>query len=343
MTNQNEKISPDITFIVPVYNADNHIRRLAKSLLEVENFGIKCQLIFIDDGSKDRSLEIVTKVASEHDDTIIIYNKINTGAGLARNLGWEKATGRYTIFFDADDIFHHEPVVSAIHDLDKSTEVDVAVFGYCYERNSTSGFTDMGQDDRSIFDNILKTKSITSGPLSSMPRLLTFTNYPWNKIIRTAYYKRVGLRFGSTMVNNDILGHWNTLLFAREIMIRDDVNCTHIVHPGGSNITNNMSKERLEMFDALEETYDLLELNDQLRQEYSWCFWFLADRLASWGRSRISPNFSAQYDQKYTNLLLKINLDDFSRMKARNCPQVANRIVSQLISQGGSKQCLNFQ
>ena len=52
--------------------------------------------------------------------------------------------------------------------------------------------------------------------LGDVPRLLGFSNYPWNKVVRTDHYRHTGLRYGSTPVHNDILGHWLTLLDARQ-------------------------------------------------------------------------------------------------------------------------------
>ena len=54
--------------------------------------------------------------------------------------------------------------------------------------------------------------------LDEVPQLLGFTNYPWNKVIRTDHYHRTGLRFGATQVHNDILGHWLTLVDADQVL-----------------------------------------------------------------------------------------------------------------------------
>ncbi len=79
--------------------------------------------------------------------------------------------------------------------------------------------------------------------LDEVPRLLGFSNYPWNKVVRTARYRRVGLTFGKTPVHNDILGHWQMLLGADSLVLVDDPLCTHVVTEDGKNLTNESSDD----------------------------------------------------------------------------------------------------
>ena len=91
-----------LSIIVPVYNAEKYIEKCASCILEQSYQNI--ELILVNDGSKDNSLELCKSIA-EKDDRVKVFSKENGGAASARNLGIKNATGDYIGFCDADD-FH---------------------------------------------------------------------------------------------------------------------------------------------------------------------------------------------------------------------------------------------
>ncbi|MDO5705242.1 MAG: glycosyltransferase, partial [Paracoccus sp. (in: a-proteobacteria)] len=93
--------APDISFVVPVFNAARHLEKLAAEILSLRGHGLNVELICVDDGSTDDSPAILADLATRHDEVTALSSPGNQGAGLARNLGWNHVRGRYTIFFDA--------------------------------------------------------------------------------------------------------------------------------------------------------------------------------------------------------------------------------------------------
>lgn len=320
----------DLSVIVPVYNAEDHLQKLVEQVFELERSGLRCQMICLDDASSDGSVSVLRDLERMYPNLDVIEQADNRGAGFARNEAWQHAKGRYTIFFDADDILHIEVIANAISDMDRAPEVDVAVFAYRFERDVTASFTDMNFNDKEILDLLLQGAPVATGQIGNMAQLLGFTNYPWNKILRTAHYKREGMRFGRTKVNNDILGHWHSLLLARNIMVRSTIICTHIVHPQNNNLTNSFGVERLMMFDALEETYDFLEARPALRRRFAHHFWSLSNRLVGWARPRLDPALHLQFEMSYADLLGRIDLGDLARMRTKYSADLANSIVNHL-------------
>lgn len=318
----------DLTVIVPVYNAAQHLETLVGQFLALD---LPCQILLVDDGSIDGGRDEIARLAQTFPQVTGLYQDGNLGAGHARNLAWPHAKGRYTIFFDADDRLHGEVIAPTLDLMDASADVDAAIFAYRYEREEAASFTGMSYADQQCFEQLLKGARTTVGPLTQMARLLQFTNYPWNKIIRTAHYKQAGLRYGSTRVNNDILGHWSTLLFARQILMVDEVICTHIVHPQGQNLTNSFSVERLQMFDALAETYDLLEAHPALRWRFAHHFWMLTGTLLLWARPRLPEALRPVFESRYRDLLGRLNLEDYARLRTQHAPELADRFAKDLI------------
>ena len=106
----------DLSVIVPVHNAERHLEKLAGTVFGLGRKGLRCQMICVDDASSDASPAILRDLAATHPDLIAILGDDNRGAGIARNEGWPLASGRYALFFDADDILHGEVLADAIRD-----------------------------------------------------------------------------------------------------------------------------------------------------------------------------------------------------------------------------------
>ncbi len=91
---------PLISVIVPIYNAEKYLNRCIDSIL-VQTY-TNFELLLINDGSKDKSGEIIDKYA-EKDNRIKVFHKENGGVSSARNKGMKNAFGEYITFIDADD------------------------------------------------------------------------------------------------------------------------------------------------------------------------------------------------------------------------------------------------
>ncbi|MBQ5836463.1 MAG: glycosyltransferase family 2 protein, partial [Alistipes sp.] len=94
-----------ISLIVPIYGVERYIAQCAKSVLGQTYEDI--QFIFVNDGTKDRSMEILGELIeaefSHLKERILIINKENGGLPSARKAGLEAAEGEYILFADSDD------------------------------------------------------------------------------------------------------------------------------------------------------------------------------------------------------------------------------------------------
>ncbi|RNI21593.1 glycosyltransferase family 2 protein [Flexivirga caeni] len=312
---------PDLSVIIPMCNAAATVGAVLTSFLDVP--GYRTEVIVVDDGSTDDSVPVVEALGREID---LVRLAGNHGAGHARNVGFGRATGRYTIFFDADDELHPTALAHAIDGLD-GADADVAMMPYTYRRGWTTDYTGMNSFDEVVWERYLAGAGRRLVRLSEVPRLLGFSNYPWNKVLRTARFRRTGLRFSETQVHNDILGHWMTLLDGRTILLLDEAVCTHIVGDGGGNLSHRMGRERLALFDALDETYDVLQARAELRNRYSHHYWDFVLRSSGWALDRLAPEVADEGRQRLQQHLLRINLADYLRIRERRDPSLADRIV----------------
>jgi len=320
--------SYDLSVVIPVYNAADTLRTLTEDFLSISHFSI--QVILVDDGSSDGGVDLANQLSDDHENVESIVQGTNQGAGIARNVGFEKAVGRYTIFFDADDIVHADVICDAINGLDEGG-ADVAMMPYFYRRSLSSSHDAMNLNDSKVWSDIMGRAKRKTVKLDDAASLLGFSNYPWNKVIRTKTFREVGLRYGSTPVNNDILGHWYSLLFADDILLIDSEVCTHIVEASGSNLTNQASHVRLTLFDALDETYDVLDARPELRSRYAHHYWSFVHRTSRWAYGRLEPQVKPAFNERYKKHLNRIDLSDYSSIRRRRSPSLADSILSSLL------------
>lgn len=101
----------DVTIGIPMYNAETFIERTMKSALSQTYQSI--EYLALDDGSDDRTLEIVLKLQANHprgNDIHIITHTKNMGVSIARNRILEESQGEFLFFLDSDDIIREDAI-----------------------------------------------------------------------------------------------------------------------------------------------------------------------------------------------------------------------------------------
>ena len=94
-----------ISVIIPVYNTAEYLPRCLESVLN--NTYRNLEVICINDGSKDNSIEVLNAYAQK-DPRIRVIDQENAGVSAARNRGLDDATGEYIAFVDSDDWIHRQ-------------------------------------------------------------------------------------------------------------------------------------------------------------------------------------------------------------------------------------------
>lgn len=120
-----------ISIIIPAYNAQKYIERSVNSCLKQDYLDI--EIIIVDDGSKDETLNISRKLQKENS-KIRILEKQNSGVSAARNLGIQFAKGEYILFLDADDYLEFDFCSKMISRMEP--DIDLVVCGYKKEEKT---------------------------------------------------------------------------------------------------------------------------------------------------------------------------------------------------------------
>ena len=120
---------PLVSVIVPIYNTEPYLKRCVDSILR-QTFS-DYEVILVNDGSTDRSLDICIQYAHENE-KITVVNKENGGLSSARLAGFNIAKGKYILFVDSDD-YIHEDMIRLLVDSMETTQSDLTMCGY-YEK-----------------------------------------------------------------------------------------------------------------------------------------------------------------------------------------------------------------
>ena len=176
-----------VSVVMPIYNAYDYLRPamdsvLCQTLEEIE-------LICVDDGSTDRSLDII-KEYQKSDSRIRILTESNAGPSIARNKGLARARGEFVIFLDADD-FYEPTLLEKLYSCAVSDNLDIAVAKYDVYNSRKARFEPkISSEHDEIFENGIVSRSKYPDYIFQC-----VTTYVWNKLFRRSFLVAKGLQF----------------------------------------------------------------------------------------------------------------------------------------------------
>lgn len=180
-----------LSIIIPVYNVEKYIARCLDSMLD-QNIGQQdYEIIIVNDGSTDSSLEIALSYAKLNAH-ISVLNKENGGAGSARNYGIEYAKGKYIYFIDPDDYL----IPNCLNKLiDTCERYNLDVLTFLSTEFSSLSLPDISISKKTNCDVSVtdKMSSIVSG--EDYVADLEYRSEVWWYFINREFLKNLGIRF----------------------------------------------------------------------------------------------------------------------------------------------------
>ena len=188
---------PQVSIIVPAYNVENYIERCLNSLVNQTFKDI--EIITINDGSTDKSLELLNKYAKE-DIRISVIDLGDEGVSYCRNLGIEKANGKYIMFVDSDDWIDSN-MIEAMYKKAEENKLDLVMCSYIREFKDHSKEKIFNLPEEIIYkEDKVKNELLRKlvGPVKeelSNPEMLDALGTVWGKLYRADILKENKIKF----------------------------------------------------------------------------------------------------------------------------------------------------
>lgn len=253
-------LCPLVSVVMPVYNVEQYLEQAIDSLLSqtMKHF----ELIAVDDGSTDRSLEILKRYA-DTDKRIKVFTQKNQYAGVARNLGLSKAKGEYVLFLDSDDFFE-KTLIQETYYKAKMNRADIVLFtanNYDHPTGrkwkAKGGLRKQYVPAKQPF--CYKDCPETLYQMTSSP--------PWTKLYRRKFIEKNGLQYQALYNANDVYFTFSALALAERIVTLDKALVNYRTGLK-TNLQSSSKRYFYEAYSAWHEKLKEIGILEKVRRSY---------------------------------------------------------------------------
>lgn len=279
-----------ISIIIPVYNTEKHIEKCLNSIFQ-QNY-IDLDVICINDGSTDKSLEILLKYQKQYKNLKVI-NKSNEGSGIARNIALEVATGEYVLFADSDDWYLKNAFYELFEVINKKNKTDIIIFGALTfdQKKIRKGHYSINKIPSKFYNTTFSYEDIKKD-------LFKFPSTAWSKIYRRKFLEEKNIKFQEIIVGQDQLFFINSMILAKDIKILNkNLYCYNKNRKGSTtSIKKKKSLSAIHVFYAIEKLIKDNKLNNN---------YFILDKYFKKALSWL-PKMADDYKDIYYDKLIQL-------------------------------------
>ena len=292
-----------VSVIVPVYNIEEYIERNLLSIKNQDFDDFEC--LIIDDGSKDKSIEIAQKIIKD-DNRFFIYHKENGGLSDARNYGLQYVNSEYVMFIDGDD-FVEKDFISTAYNYVKENDFDIVAFDYnqYYLKDNRKEIIHIPFENNKRY-SLKDNKEI----------LCYIGNSAWNKIYKTKLFKDNNITYPKGYIQEDLGTTPKLLFFAKSIGFINKPLYNYLI-----DRPNNISQERNEriyhIFDMCDSFINFYKENN-IFEEYYEELKYLTIINVVWSLKKLPYYRDKTFVNKFVDdafKYLKDNFSDFPKSK----------------------------
>ena len=203
---------PDISIIIPTYNAEKNIGKCIESIISQDPKGFSIECLIVNDCSTDNGMAIAENAIAAYQGPIsfqIISHASNQGVSAARNTGVARATGKYILFIDSDDYLLPGSIMYFADNMALYPDADVIVGGFRENEDGKSFFGHMDKPsyltDANIFTKLLLNADINT--------------QSWNKLTRKSILTDNKISFIENVIYEDIPWCYYVFCHASSVLI----------------------------------------------------------------------------------------------------------------------------
>lgn len=294
----NEKISPLVSVIIPVYNTQDFIQICIESVLNqtYKNFEIIC----IDDGSTDKSADIIQRMMLE-DERISLIIIENHGQGYARNMAVNLCKGDYIAFLDSDDYLEPLALELCIKRMEQDHSDFVVFDWYTYNIFEKKVYS----MQHPVFQKYILFEN------ECLELLSLFPIFTVNKLFKKDFIQLHSIRFGEGYIYED------TPFWVKAVL---KAKCVSLIHSPLYRVTINMSSStkvnrqtnwHSESFiKALKETWKIIEECEDITPHGSSLYFSLFQKFLDYYKTRCPRNNKKVFLREFVDLYACAPLSD---------------------------------
>lgn len=255
-----------LSVIMPVYNSEKYLEKTISSVLEQSLKEL--ELICIDDGSDDGSLQILQQYA-EKDNRVKIIRQPNRGQGTARNKGIEAAAGSYLTFIDSDDFIEPEMYERLLNSACLyNADISLChITKYDEQTKTQKKFRMLKKcsltDGLPVWQDMQPAEGILS-PEEIRQTVLVSPHYSCNKIYRTSFIKEKQIKFAPGKLYEDVMFGLRALLEATTVSYVNIFSYCYLIRKQSS--VRTFSDRHFYIYTVFSEISEYLKENGLTRE-----------------------------------------------------------------------------
>lgn len=236
-----------LSIVIPVYNTSEYLKECLDSFIyETKQMKNQVEIILVNDGSSDNSLEICRKYDEEFNNVVVI-DQVNQGQSYSRNIGLEISTGDYVMFVDSDDMIAGKKLLNLIETISNQDVIFLDTIKFYGD--GTKEKLKEPYEKNEIYN---KTQKEVLAHLAGFPR---FPGSPWGKVIKSKLLKENKINFDiGFSAAEDIDWFLHVLEFAKLFDYYDEGEFYYYRQNREGSVTNNISEKHIKsLLEIIEE------------------------------------------------------------------------------------------
>lgn len=249
--------NPLVSIIVPVYNTESFLNECLESLVNQTYKNV--EIICVNDGSTDKSEEILDYYEYMYSARVNVYHKENGGLSSARNYGLSKAHGDLIMFVDSDDILVSTTIEKSVEQFKKNKELELYIFGI--KQFSKEGVFQDIVNTNAWFERRMQPNGLQ---IMTFDRALNSNIHVCNKVFKK---ELIGdIRFIPGLLYEDVYFMWRIFLKATTVYYEPDIGYLYRVHSNSIMEKSYANKDFTRALHHLYNWHKLFEYFKSIRQ-----------------------------------------------------------------------------
>ena len=205
-----------LSVIIPIYNSEKYLERCIESVVNQADDSI--EIILVNDGSTDKSKDICDQYLKE-DNRVKVFDILNSGQSVARNIGLKEAKGDYILFIDSDDYISDKAIIEKFINILDSNNYDFIYTSYCrFEDGNEEKITEILPIN--LTNDEIKNKE-GKDILVDLLNKNSFHHAPYLKVCRKEFILNNKLFFREGYYHEDAEWTFKVFYYAKKIFIYD--------------------------------------------------------------------------------------------------------------------------